>query len=423
MYVNLHLLIYGIAILFFNNIPTAHSVDIDIHSSDTSSPDEVVENSVELNSENITDESQSTTQDVENSSDQDDTSSKEYESDGTYYSDFKKFQQSGVEIDVNKSYTVSAMLPAGELLVLATPSGCALLDSPESDKTTKLEPLEFTFKVSELEDCGKLTDSILLELKSEISANWDVLSQSTGKCAVGESFTTLKEIGLRTSPNGRKVYEYTETTETPDTDELATSFLASHLHVDLLPTTDEGVFVFHFDISESETSKDESKFEGFLKSLNDTLSSNEFKEFEKKFKTALDEAKDNLTKEIDTGKKILDELSKHGVESTQCYKLDLDKCKTVSKCDVVSVNGEEMCFISPKTIFWLADTNCGLQSRTALFSIARDLVSAGIMNEKHYQVIRQSYNVSKICNAITHSYLSADITPKEDNIFTRAFDL
>ncbi|EKX74340.1 signal peptide containing protein [Theileria equi strain WA] len=424
MYVNLHLAICGLAIFFLNPLSAVYSFDVDIRpSSESQSPEGAVDNSVPLTAEGSKEKIVLESQDFEASSDADDSSSKESTSDGSYYSDFKKFQQSGVEIDTEKSYTVSAMLPVGELLVLATPSGCALLDSPEADSSAKVEPLEFTFKVSELEDCGKLTDSILSELKSEISSNWELLSQS-GSCKVGESFTTLKEIGLRTSPNGRDSYEYTETTTTPgDADQFATSFLASHLNVNLLPTTDDGVFVCHFDISESDSTQDDSKFEDFLNSLNDTISSNEFKELENKFKSVLEETKTRLDQEIDTGKKILDELSQHGIDSTECHKLSLDRCKSVSKCDVVSINGEETCFVSPRTIFWLADTNCGLQSRTALFSIARDLVSAGIMNEKHYQTMRQSYNASQICNAITHSYLSADITPKEDNIFNRAFEL
>ncbi|EAN34329.1 Tp12 [Theileria parva strain Muguga] len=158
------------------------------------------------------------------------------------------------------------------------------------------------------------------------------------------------------------------------------------------------------------SSYSEEKLEKLLDEMKAFLETDEGKKAVEKFQnemaSKLKEVEKLYKEESELGKKILGDLSKHGVENVQCSKLTTEDCANYSKCQVLSVEGKDVCFVSPKTIYWLMQTKCGLQSKAALLSIARDLSNIGIISNKHVNNLEQSFDLNKICNAITHSYLS-----------------
>lgn len=330
-----------------------------------------------------------------------------------YISDLEDAISGKRALDPQKVYTVVADLPMGELLMLSTASGCALLSSPDDNLgQTPLEPIEFTFKISELEDCAKLTNSIISGLQEEIFR----IIQAESRDSV-TSTTTLSQVserGKRQVIHTERVTESIGDDSSPSTSDLVQAFLAAHLKVNLLPTSLEGVFVTHFDISdEPQVASD--KMIGDLKRFGEALKKitpPEIRNYESK-----------LNREIQDGRKILDELSSSDVENVQCESLGLDKCGSVSKCDVVVLNGKKVCSVSPKTIFWLLQSNCALQSKAGLFSVARDLMSVGILSESAYNTLRESFNLDHICSTIVNSYLSANIGSTERKDTDAVFDL
>uniref|UniRef100_A0A3B0MJX8 Uncharacterized protein n=1 Tax=Theileria annulata TaxID=5874 RepID=A0A3B0MJX8_THEAN len=171
------------------------------------------------------------------------------------------------------------------------------------------------------------------------------------------------------------------------------------------------------------SSYSEEKLEKLLDEMKAFLETDEGKKAVEKFQSEmaskLKEVEKLYREESELGKKILSDLSKHGVENVQCSKLTSDDCTSYSKCQVLKVDGKDVCFVSPKTIYWLLQTKCGLQSKAALLSIARDLNNIGIISNKHVNNLEQSFDLNKICNAITHSYLSK-LSPNLTNLNSRS---
>lgn len=334
-------------------------------------------------------------------------------------------------------YTAQAMLPAGELLVLSTASGCSLLNDAEGAVPGRMEPLEFSFRLADLEDCGKVTEGIINELQAEIAAEWANLGGSQSEGVISSS-TRLQEIGMRSGNKSAQDNVSKDTDFNASVQDLANAFLAANLEVNLLPTSSAGIFVMHFDIS-GNTSAEEitqmmanidteklKEVSETIKSMNDKIMNatpEDLAKMEQEFKNFVESNQAVLAKEVEDGKNILEELSHSGQTSIECSALSLGSCDSVSKCDVVKLNGKETCMVSPKTIFLLMETNCGLQSKAGLLSIVRDLVNVGLMNEANHQTLRQSFNLAQICNSIVHTYLSADIAETEQHEAKRTFEL
>lgn len=354
-----------------------------------------------------------------------------------YMRDLRNAMKGMGSMDPNNVYTVQAMLPAGEVLVLATASGCSLLNDPDDGVTGTVRPLEFSFHIADLEDCGKVTEDIISGLQSEIAAEWSNLGGYGAEGNVTSS-TRLQEIGVRkgngaSERNGRSGSDFSVSVQ-----DLANAFLAANLEIKMIPTTTDGVYVLHFDISDNTSAEEITQAMANidpekLKEVGDAINlanekimnatPEELSKMEEEFKTFLEKNEEILRKEIEDGKNILEELSKSDVSSKECSSLPLDQCKTVSKCGIVKLNGTEKCMVSPKTVFWLMETSCGLQSKAGLLSIVRDFVNAGIMTESNHHTLRQSFDLGQICNAIVHTYLSADIAETEQHEAKRGFEL
>ncbi|KAK1443217.1 hypothetical protein BgAZ_200930 [Babesia gibsoni] len=355
-----------------------------------------------------------------------------------YMRDLRNAMNGKGAMNPNKSYTVQASLPSGELLVLSTPSGCSLLNDAEDSVAGEVANLEFSFRLADLEDCGKVTEGIIKGLQSEIAAEWSNIGSSSDSGSVASS-TRLQEIGMRnTNARSEKNDDDDDTQANMGVDDLAGAFLAANLQINLIPTTAEGVFVMHFDITGNTTAEeitqmmaniDSEKLKEVseaIKSASDKIMNatpEDMAKMEEDFKSFLEKSKAQLTKDIENGKSILEELSNDGISTTDCSSLALDKCDTVSKCGVVKLNGKEKCMVSPKTVLLLMETNCGLQSKAGLLSIVRDLVHAGLMNDAKHQTLRQSFDLGQICNSIVHTYLSADIAETSQHEAKRGFDL
>nr|BAN64987.1 hypothetical protein [Babesia bovis] len=324
-------------------------------------------------------------------------------------------------IDPEKVYTAQAMLPVGEVLVLATASGCSLLNDPDGEVTGKVKALEFNFRVSELEECSKVTESLVSALQSQIAAEWSNLGGTSLPEEVASS-TTLREIGMRT--NGKSSAKDDDMNMSLTVQDMANAFLIANLEIKFIPTTAEGVAVMHFHIADNTSAKEISEMMSNidmekLKALNEAFkvandkianaSPEELKQMEDELKAFYERNGDNVLNQDDESKSILEELSTEGMTGIECASLSLEDCASVSKCSVVKLNGKETCSVSPKTVFLLMETGCGLQSKAGLMSIVRDFVSNGLMSEATHQTLRQSFDLGQICNSIVHTYMSADI--------------
>ncbi|KAK2197658.1 hypothetical protein BdWA1_000661 [Babesia duncani] len=349
---------------------------------------------------------------------------------GEYLKDVSDAAAGKRPIDPYKVYTVRAMLPVGELLVLSTASGCALLDDPTNVESAKNEALEFQFKIADLEDCARLSDSLMNGLKEQIALEWNKI----GKTPMGQdvkSSTILSEINVRSNGRNNAAFPDEIFAESDSTMELASQFLATNLRVNIIPTTADGVFVFHFFLSDEATESDSINNEE-LRAFNDALlainkkiqeaSPEELEQMKEEYKNKLLQATNELKAEISSGTSLLESLSNDNVANVECTDLDLDKCEEVEKCKVVTFNGNKTCMVSPKTIFWLMETGCGLQSKPGLLSIARDLLKKEMIKESEYQNLRQSFNLAHICDAIVHRYMSADIDEIRHHERKRAFE-
>ncbi|GBE60082.1 signal peptide containing protein, putative [Babesia ovata] len=352
---------------------------------------------------------------------------------GEYMSDLRNAAAGKIAMDPEKVYTAQAMLPLGEVLVLATASGCSILGDPEGEFTGREEPLEFSFRVADLEDCGKVTESIVSSLQAEVAAEWSSLTGNSADAGV-VSTTSMQDIGMR---KGNKSSENRGNFGIGVQD-LANAYLAANLEIKLIPTTSEGIVVMHFDITNTTTAQEITEMmssvdpeklrqlEAALEKAKDTFnnaSTEDLNRMEEELKTLIAKENEKLQKDLEDGKEMLEQLSSDSVAEIECSALALDDCNAVSKCGVVKLNGKESCAVAPKTVYLLMETGCSLQSKAGLMSIARDLVSSGIMSEANHQTLRQSFDLARICNAIVHTYMSADIVETESHETREAFDL
>ncbi|ORM39615.1 uncharacterized protein BXIN_0241 [Babesia sp. Xinjiang] len=355
----------------------------------------------------------------------------------TYIRDVRNAIGGRVPMDPEKVYTVHATLPVGEMLVLATASGCSLLSNPEEDASGKVEYLEFTFRLADLEDCAKVTDSIITGLQSEIVAAWGSLGGTSAANEVASS-TTLQGIGMRTNNQTSRQTSAGDSAMNIGIQDMANAFIAANLEVRMIPTSADGVLVMHFDLNGSASAKeiaemmaniDMEKLNSLseaIKAANEKIvnaSPEELKQMEDQLKAMYERDLEELRRHVDENKKLLEELSSDGVTELVCSSLALGDCKSVSKCSVVKLNGEETCAVSPKTVFLLMETGCGLQSKAGLMSIVRDIVGSGLMTEENHQTLRHSFDLHQICNAIVHTYMSADISETDQHETKRSFEL
>ncbi|UKJ88427.2 hypothetical protein MACJ_000871 [Theileria orientalis] len=446
-----------------------------------------------------------------------------------YSDDYAKSVDEGKAMDTEKEYAVKSYVPSESILVLATPSGCSLMDFEGVEDGPQM--VEFKFKTSQLDDCVKLNEEILNEMtehlarqvaqtkgpttkmveisvrdpmrNSQLNIKETTKLFSTGHSRSGDS---IEEEEYETGPESefvedlRNKFDHEEIVTDEDDKKDARMLLSEVLNFDFLPTNSDSVYVMSYSFKdedseealerdkllnefysvlnegeadmdateeleengESRSSSDgtsargtnskksgfqnsrtneknlnfeslfksmanftNEKFEKVLKEIKRLLETEdgkkELERISKQLQSQFEKTKELLQKEVDQGKQILSDLSKHGVESVECSQLGNEECSKYSKCEVMDVDGKEICFVSPKTIYWLMETNCGLQSKSALMSIARDLNRAGIMSSRRVSHLEQSFDSTKICNAITHAYLSK-LAPKEDRQPNRAFN-
>ncbi|CDR94770.1 hypothetical protein, conserved [Babesia bigemina] len=352
---------------------------------------------------------------------------------GEYMRDLRDAAAGKAAMDPEKVYTAQAMLPLGEVLVLTTASGCSVLSDPEGEITGREEPLEFSFRLADLEDCGKVSESIISGLQAEVAAEWSSLSGNSADSGIA-STTSLQDIAVR--QGGKR-------SENPSSfgigvQDLANAYVAANLAINLIPTTSEGIVVMHYDLTNTTTAEEITKAMSSvdpekLKQLEDAFemakntfnnaTTEDLERMEEELKAFFEKENEKLQKDLEDGKHMLEELSSDRVAEIECSALALDDCKAVSKCGVVMINGKESCAVAPKTVYLLMETGCSLQSKAGLMSIARDLVSSGIMSEANHQTLRESFDLSRICNAIVHTYMSADIVETESHETKEAFDL
>ncbi|UKK00821.2 hypothetical protein MACK_000895 [Theileria orientalis] len=446
-----------------------------------------------------------------------------------YSDDYAKSVDEGKAMDAEKEYSVKSYVPAESILVLATPSGCSLMDFEGTEEGPQM--VEFKFKTSQLDDCVKLNEEILNEMtehlarqvaqtkgpttkmveisvrdpmrNSQLNIRETTKVFSTGHSGSGDE---VEEEDYERGPESefvedlRNKFDHEEIVTDEEDKKDARMLLSEMLNFDFLPTNSDSVYVMSYSFKEedseealereqllnelysvlnggeddmdsteelenngeSRSSNDgtssrgtntkkngfqnnrknekkqtfeslfksmenftNEKFEKVLKEMKRLLETEEGKKelerISKQLQSQFERTKDLLQKEVDQGKQILSDLSKHGVESVECSELGNEECGKYSKCEVMDVDGKEMCFVSPRTIYWLMETNCGLQSKSALMSIARDLNRAGIISSRRVSHLEQSFDPKKICNAITHAYLSK-LAPKEDQQPNRAFN-
>ncbi|GFE55638.1 hypothetical protein protein, putative [Babesia ovis] len=365
----------------------------------------------------------------------DDLAAQQQSDPNAYIRDLRQAIAGKASLDPEKVYTAQAMLPVGEMLVLATASGCSLLSDPVEEPTGRVEPLEFSFSLSDLDECSKVAESIITGLQAEIAAEWGHLGGTAGENEMASS-TSLQDIGMRT--NNRASERSSADDMTIGVQEMANAFLAANLEIKFIPTTAEGVMVMHFDLTDNTSAKEITEMMSNvdaekLKSVNDALraahdkivnaSPEELQQMEAEIKSFYERHSEQLRQEVEQNRSMLEELSSDSVSEIECSTLDLDNCASVSKCSVVKLNGKETCAISPKTVFLLMETGCGLQSKAGLMSIVRDFVNTGLMTEANHQTLRQSFDLGHICNAIVHTYMSADIAETEHHESKRGFEL
>ncbi|CTQ40869.1 hypothetical protein BMR1_03g01350 [Babesia microti strain RI] len=322
-------------------------------------------------------------------------------------------------------FSVSTKVELGSPLMVATPFGCAILAQP-SDKQAPVENdplpnvkgewLSFDFTLSDLSDCTEVTDAILAQLRHQLLSQYP-------------SSTTESPISLHSSSRNASNDENYNFSNALSPNERDVEF-REKLSVTMHPTTLDNVYVLRFILLDEPHPLAESNIVKALSALNgdfgDDSSLNGSEDRSNNSNNAQDF--DNMSemsasgigKEIDLSKKILEELSSSKSESVECMSLAATEkdCKTYSKCDILRLDGKDVCFVSPRTAFWLLETKCALQSKSALLGVAKDLTSAGMLTEENYQTLRSSFDVDHICSTITHSYfanskrLSSVIPPK-----------
>ncbi|GIX65442.1 signal peptide containing protein [Babesia caballi] len=358
--------------------------------------------------------------------------------DGFEYSrDLRNAAAGKAAMDPEKVYTAQAMLPVGEMLVLATASGCTLLRDPEEETPGKVEALEFSFRIADLEDCAKVTESIVNSLQEEIVAEWANLGGGSVDGGIASS-TRLHDIGMRRGNRSSETTSADTSEFTLGIQDLANAFLATNLEMKVIPTTADGVVVMHFDIADNTSAReitqmlsnvDPDKLKELgeaIKEANDKImnaSPEEMQKMEEELKVLLERNNEEARQRVENGKSVLEELSTEGIAEIECSSLALEDCGAVSKCGMVKLNGEKVCAVAPNTIFLLMETGCGLQSKAGLMSVVRDLVGSGLMTEATHQTLRESFDLGKICNAIVHTYMSANIAETEHHEAKRSFEL
>ncbi|BAM39576.1 conserved hypothetical protein [Theileria orientalis strain Shintoku] len=426
-----------------------------------------------------------------------------------YSDDYAKSVDDGKEMDPEKEYSVKSYVPGESILVLATPSGCSLMDFEGTEEGPQM--VEFKFTTSQLDDCVKLNEDILNEMTDHLARQVAQTKGPTTKMVeisvrdpMRNSQLNIRETtkvfstGHRDPGESLEEEEYERGPESEFVDDLRSKFeneeivtdeedkkdarmlLSEILNFDFLPTNSDSVYVMSYSFKEEDSeealereqllnefystrrsgdgasargasgkrngfqnrkkNEKSEKFESLFKSMENFTNEKfekvigemkrlleteegkkELEKISKKLQSQFEKTRDLLQKEVNEGKQILSDLSKHGVESVECSGLKSEECSKYSKCEMMDVDGKEMCFVSPKTIYWLLETSCGLQSKSALMSIARDLNRAGIMSTRRVSHLEQSFDPRKICNAITHAYLSK-LAPKEDQQPNRAFN-